>query len=185
MKNENVSKKNPNRQSLIIASAAALVAIIGISGLAYNSFAADTDDNKTFTVGEGRGYGQGRMLNPNLTDEEKAELETKRAEMEADRETRRAAMQTAIAGGYESWKAQVTEEFGADAPILETITASNFERYKEGHNLMEQGRTIMEELGVEGKGMGMGGRGHAKMGGRGMHDCPMASDGTNTATIAQ
>ncbi len=170
------------KKSNIIAGAAALVAVIGISGLAFSSFAADSD-TAVNTANRGRGLmGQANLMGIELTDEQKAQLEAKRTEMETEREARRTEMEAAMDKGYEAWVAQIKEEFGDEAPVLDTINASNFDRYKEGHNLMEQGRAIMEELGVEGnglrmgKGMGKGGRGHGGMGGG---TCPMMDASAN------
>ncbi len=178
-------KKESNNKSIIIASAAALVAIVAVSGFAFQSFAADSSTG-TQAVQNGKGFG--RMMGIELTDEQKAQLETKRQEMDAERQERQAAMQKAIDGGYDTWAAYVKSEFGDDAPILEQVNATNFARYKEGHSYMEQGRSIMDELGIRGEGMGFGG-GKGMRGGRGGHGmgggCPMMDDNGATATDLQ
>lgn len=133
------------KSSIIISSAAALVALIAVSGFAFGSFAADGDtttDDTAFTrpclMGGLSGENREQFL---------ASREEFRAEMDARRETVQAALR---AGDYDAW----VEAVGEDAPILEQINRDNFNRFVEARQYMEQGREIMEELGVEGRGFG-------------------------------
>ncbi len=156
--------------SLIIASAAALVSIVAVSGIALSTFASTTDAPNTANgfMGGGRHV---RGPAQNLTDEQKTAFEAKRTEFEATREAKRAEMETAMQSGFDAWSALVKKNQGDTAPILQTITADKFAKFKEGHDLMSQGRKIMDDLGLKGEGMGMGGgRGHGMGFGRGMMD---------------
>lgn len=103
------------------------------------------------------------------------EMETKRAEME----THRAAVEAAItAGNYETWKAEVTK-YNPNSPMLEKITAANFPKLQEMHTYREKAQAIAKELGIEGKGMGMGG-GEGMFGGRGGHRGMMGGEREDT-----
>jgi len=146
-----------NQKTLTI-SAAALVALVAVSGVAFMSYAATDDD----TVGTG--LGDRIRQHMNLSDEEMAELDAERAEFRAERDVEREARQAAIASGdYATWLETVPE----DAPIREKVTTANFGRFVEAHALMEEGRDILQdELGIErgdmgheGFGKGMGKRG--------------------------
>lgn len=96
--------------------------------------------------------------------ERHAEMETRRTEMEAERE----AIQNAIeAGDYATWASLVAEQ-NPDAPILEKITADNFSQLREMQQLREQIRGIQDELGVGQFGFGPGG-GVSDCGGFGGH----------------
>ena len=148
------------KSNILMTGAAALVALVAVTGIAFMSFAQDETTDTTadkppceFRMHEWQ----------NLTEEERAQLEeqmeARRAEMQAKQE----AVQAAItAGDYYAW----VEAVGEDCPILEKINEDNFSRYVEAHNYMEQGRAIMEELGVEHGGFGKFG-GHKGMRGFG------------------
>ena len=86
-----------------------------------------------------------------------------RGAMDANREAmheRHEAIKAAIEAN--DYSAFVTA--AADTPFAENITSeADFARLVEAHGLMEEARTIMEELGFEGPGM-MGGRGHKGFG---------------------
>lgn len=73
---------------------------------------------------------------------------------QAAREARKTAINAALkANDYNAWVTAV----GPNAPILQKINASKFNRFVEAYNLRQQAQTIMTELGVnkgEGKGMG-------------------------------
>ena len=144
------------KSSIVISSAAALVAIIAVSGLAFSSFAANSDTagsaiNKPF-------FARG------ISDETREQFQADREAFRAEREARHEAVEAVLdAGDYNAW----VEVVGEDAPILEKINANNFSRFMEAHKYMEQGRSIMEELGIEKGGFrmhGMGGfHGHGRM----------------------
>ncbi len=103
-------------------------------------------ENTSFEKKAGRGNGLGNA-------EMQAERETRRAEMDANREASEAAI---AANDYNAWK----EAIGDNHPFAEKITADNFAKFVEAHKLMEEARAIFTDLGIEqGPGMGMG-RGH-------------------------
>lgn len=149
----------------MLTGAAALVALVAVSGIAFSTFAADDTDTATDRPFRTHAW-------ENLSDEAKAEMEALRAERQAERETRRAEMSAAINEGYDAWVAAVNEQQGADALILSQINADNFERFAEGHGYMEQGRAIFDELGIDDRGhmgrKGFGGHGGKPGGCRGM-----------------
>ncbi|MFA5352186.1 MAG: hypothetical protein WC304_02805 [Candidatus Gracilibacteria bacterium] len=105
------------------------------------------------------------------------EMETKRAEME----THRSAVEAAItAGDYDTWKAEVTK-YDSNSPMLEKITADNFSKLQEMNTYREKVQAIEKDLGIEGRGEGMGmGRGEGMMGGRGEHKGMMGGAKGNT-----
>jgi len=73
----------------------------------------------------------------------------------------REAIEEAITNNdYASWKSSV----GDNNPFTGKITEDNFSRFAEAHRLMIQAKTIMEEMGLEGR-MGM----DMNMGERGGH----------------
>lgn len=159
-----------NKSKIILSSAAALVALVAVSGIALMTYAStnDTDTSSTNTPAPCGRPGD------NLTAEQKAAMEARRTEMEANR----TAIQTAIGQGYDAWVAAVKKYNGESAPILEDVTADNFSEYAEAQGymddaqeLMQKARTIYDEIGVRHMGMGMGeGRGQGgpgRMGGFG------------------
>ncbi len=142
-----------------MTGAAVLVALIAVAGIALSSFAQDNTADTTADTPCGFKMHKWQ----NLSEEEKAEMqaqmEAKRAEMQAKQE----AVQAAItAGDYDAW----VQAVGEDSPMLEKINETSFSRYVEAHNYMEQGRAIMEELGIEHGGFGKFG-GHKGMRGFG------------------
>lgn len=91
----------------------------------------------------------------------------------ADRQAKADAVKAALdAGDYNAWVTAV-KTLDEDSSLLEKITADNFSRYAEAHDLRQQANTIMTELGLDGPGQGgdscpgMGG-GHGRPGGMGM-----------------
>lgn len=68
-----------------------------------------------------------------------------------DLERREAVLAALEAGDYSAW----LEVVGEDCPLTDKITEDNFFKLVEAHNLMQEAREIMEELGIT-KGMGMG-----------------------------
>ncbi len=153
-------------KSIITASALSLASIALAAGFAFSAYAqtADTTEvsaNTGTTISDKLGFRTGGRNNQtNLTDAQKAEINQ-------EREARRAAMQTAVnSGNYDTWVTTVKAQMGDNAPILSQVTADNFAQYADAHRLMEQAREKLSAIGIsngEGKGMGMG-RGHG-MGG--------------------
>ena len=172
---------NKTKSNIVITSAVTLAALTGAVGLGFSAYAQDDTGAADNTF-----FGPGMNRWENLTDEEKAEMEARRAEWEnltteeraalaeerqADREARREAMENALeSGDYNTWVAAVKENVGEDAPILEKITADNFAEFVEAGGYMQRGREMMDELGVKGQefGMGRGGQGMRPGGG----ECP-------------
>ena len=89
------------------------------------------------------------MNRPELTEEMKTEMEEHQAKMEAQREKMNKIMEN---GTYEEWKALIDSR----PRMTDYITAENFARFQEAHQLKiagdhEAAKKIMEELGIEGK----------------------------------
>lgn len=132
-----------DKSKTIIPVAAALVALVGISGLAFRSFAADSTTVANATNGEAvSGCPMRGGFGRNLSAADKAAFEAKRAEMDAKMTAVNAALD---AGDYNAWvKAMPT-----GAPILTKINESNFPKFAEAHKLNEQARVIYKDLGVD------------------------------------
>ncbi len=102
------------------------------------------------------GDGWGKNLNP----EQKQEMQEKKAEWKAEKDARRAEMQTIMDGGdYEAWKTAVEERQAKRFNILDVINEDNFDKLVEMHNLKQAGdiegaKAIAEELGLPGIGQG-------------------------------
>jgi len=93
--------------------------------------------------------------------ERHAEIGIKKAEMEEYRDAIAAAIED---GGFEKWQTLVSEK-NENSPLLEKITADNFDQFAEMHDLQNQAREIGDELGIGGPGVGMiGGEMGGKMG---------------------
>lgn len=151
----------------------ALGAVI-LGSLSASAFAYQGDGNGNY-------FNQERPAFTQLTEEEREEMKSKR---EAAREEIGKAIES---GDYETWKALMEEkatEIGHTPQILEVITADNFDKLMELHELKEEERAIREqqkaiaeELGIEKSDFG----GHHKMkrGGRGMHRWMNSQGGTD------
>lgn len=128
-------------------AALGLVALVAIStvGISSATLAAGRNHNGNNDSATSTAMHLEKGNRPELTETQKAEMDTKRAAEEA-------ALKV---GDYNAWVAAV----GANAPILEKINATNFSKYVELYNLRQQEKTLMDELGLEGnngRGMGMG-----------------------------
>ncbi len=131
--------------------------IIGAAGISSATLAAGTENSAGNTVANITSHFRMNKGANNLENGmTQGEREANRTANQAEREVRKAAVETALAANdYNAWVAAE----GANAPILKTINASNFSRFVEAHNLRQQADAIMTELGVtkgEGRGMGMG-----------------------------
>ncbi len=128
-------------------AALGLVALVAIStvGLASATLAAGRNHNSNNASATSTAMRLEKGNRPELTEAQKTAIETKRN-----------AEESALkANDYNAWVAAV----GANAPILEKINATNFNKYVELYNLRQQERTLMDELGLvgnNGRGMGMG-----------------------------
>lgn len=85
-----------------------------------------------------------------------------KAQHTADQTAREAALDTAIAGGYEQWKIYATEQKLPSA-LVKKVTADNFTTYAALVAAQKQVRDLSEQLGI-GVGM-MGGVGMPMLGG--------------------
>ncbi|RLC36847.1 hypothetical protein DRH27_04600 [Candidatus Falkowbacteria bacterium] len=142
------------KSSIVSSFAAAIVAVIAVSGIAFISFAADGDTGGTDL--------RRPFFKHGLSDETREQIMADKEIWLAEREVRHEAVKTALdAGDYDAW----IEAIGEDAPVLEKINSGNFNRFIEAHELREQARSIMEELGVQGEGLGV--RGMKVSGGHG------------------
>jgi hypothetical protein len=153
------------RKNILATSALSLASIALAAGFAFSAYAQDTNTATT----ENRVRGQHFQINTEMSAEQKADFEAKRAEREKAMELKRAAMQTAVnSGNYDTWVAAVKAQMGEDAPILEKVTADNFAQFVEAHKLMVQAQEKFKAIGLdEGMGMGMGQKmGHGQ--GRGL-----------------
>lgn len=179
------------KKKALIKGIVALSALALIGGGVVAANAANTtvsSDTSTATVkresfGPRGGRGERGQKPTELTDAQKAEMETKLAE----RKTKQEAVKTALASGnYDTWVAAV-KAADEKCPLLEKITVSNFSRYAEAENLRQQAESIMEELGLSGKGLGMGQGMGQDMGepGRGHGPRPVARTATDTTTAAE
>lgn len=141
------------QSNIFLSGAAAIVAIIAVSGIALWSYAQDEGANN-----EPGQSGQRMIMRHgfNMTDEQKAEWEAKLQDKAAEREARRAAMDAAVKEGYQAWVEAAKEEMGEDNPLLNQINADNFSRFAEAHEHMSQARAVFSELGIE-RGWGKGG----------------------------
>jgi Spy/CpxP family protein refolding chaperone len=126
------------------------------SGVLVASAASDTTTSSTAAVGKnghGRGSAKEEMVKPeNMTAEQKAEMETKRTALEAKFTAVKAAI---TASDYSAWVA-AEKAINENSPLLTKITADNFSKYVEANNLRAQAEAIMEDLGIEGMGLGQG-----------------------------
>jgi hypothetical protein len=86
-------------------------------------------------------------------DEEKVtELREKMKELQGSEMAKKEAeMESALAGGYEAWKAYATEQ-GMPEEMLEKITAENFSIFVEVHTTRKKLRELEEQLGIKGFG---------------------------------
>jgi hypothetical protein len=139
----------------IIKSIAALsvLALAGVGIITASAATENSSDSLSFKRGR---FGDGprlekteKMARPELTEEQKTEMEARRTEME----TRQNAIQAALDNNdYQAWLAAV----GDDCPLAEKITAENFSQFVEAHKLRQQADSITKGLGLEGSGNGFG-----------------------------
>lgn len=100
----------------------------------------------------------GKNLDPAKFAEIQAQMDTKKAEMTADREAMQAILDR---GDYNAWKTLIEEKQAKRVNILDVINEDNFDKMVEMHNLkqagdMEGAKAIADELGLSGIGMGSG-----------------------------
>lgn len=143
------------KNSIAFTGAAALVALSGITGIA---FLVSADEPSALNP-DLRGSRHERRWE-SLTDEQKAELESAREQRRTEAEARREEMDDAIAAGYEAF----VQAAGEDSPLLEKVNQENFAVFQEAHSLMEQAREKLQSIGLE-RGFGRGGQ--AKLGRQG------------------
>ncbi|MCK4554685.1 hypothetical protein KAU19_07055 [Candidatus Parcubacteria bacterium] len=131
------------KTNILIAGSAALVALVAVAGIAFSAMATDNTSENTPLFRH--------FQRQNLTEEERAEKRAQMEERRAEMQSKHKAAHTALgANDYQAW----VEAVGEDCPMAEKINEGNFNRLVEAHELREQARSIMEELGVEQKGFG-------------------------------
>lgn len=145
-----------NKKSLtngVVIFALILLASGGL--MAVNAAKADTAKNGRAGMFQGEKFA-------NLTTEQQAEIQAKRAEQEKLREARQATVQAALdKGDYQAWLTAV----GTTNPLAQKITAENFPKFVEAHKLRQQADKIMADLGLNGLGlMGQGQPGNGRHG---------------------
>jgi hypothetical protein len=160
------------KSNIIMASAAALVSLVAISGVAFSTFAQTNAGSASDNTSTAQNNFKGNRF-ANLTDAQKLEMQTQMEARQKTMETNQAEIKTAMAQGYDAWVAAVKKINGESAQILSQVTAENFAKYVEASGYMDQAksysekaRTILDEIGVQG-GMG-GGMGRHEDGGMGM-----------------
>ena len=157
-----------DKSKTIISGTAALVALVGISGLAFLSFAADsTTVANTGTGSAAVGCPMRGGFGKNLSAADKAAFEAKRT----------AATAAITAGDYDAW----VKTLPSDAPILTKINKDNFSQFVQAHNLQDQARVIYQKLGIDGMGMG-GGMGFGGRHGGMRNDADEAPAASNSAS---
>jgi len=71
----------------------------------------------------------------------------------AERDTQREAVESALENAdFTAWQAA-----SVNSPMLDQVNEENFPKFVEAHNLMEEARVIMEDIGID-QGPGMGNR---------------------------
>jgi uncharacterized protein YhaN len=89
----------------------------------------------------------------------RAQVKTQR---ETDLKAQQSAVDTAIAGGYETWKAFATKQ-GMPEAMINKITVDNFATFAELHTTQKKAQELEQKLGFPGMGMGAGmGGGHMR-----------------------
>jgi len=144
------------KKSQLTLAVAALVAVstIGISSAtlaAGRNHSKSTTNTATSTATSTNTHLE-RGPKHTLTDAEKTAMAAKKAEMDAKKTAEEAALK---ANDSNAWVTAV----GANAPILQKITATNFSTYVELYNLHQQEQTLATQLGLtgnDGRGLGMG-----------------------------
>lgn len=140
------------------------LAILGIMSLAAVAIVfTAVNQASADTVQQQRGY--------NLSTEERDAF---RAERQAEAEARRATMDNIMAqGDYNAWVEAVKTEMGEDAPILEKVTADNFQKFVSAHQDMSQAREKMSQFMPSERGFGRHADDRANRGMRGNGNCPL------------
>lgn len=123
-----MNKKNLLRVSFALAA----VALIGGGVIAVNAASSTSENN----------FNQKRSGN---------RLDASQLEAREERQAQREFVQPAVlaaleAGDYNAWQAAV----GENNPFQDKITAENFDKFTEAHNLKMEAKSIMTELGIEG-----------------------------------
>lgn len=126
-----------------MTSAAALVALVAVSGIAMSAMASDDTAD---TVQSSRPF-----FGKDLTDEERAQMEVNREARQAEMDAKQAAINSALENSdYQAW----VEAVGENCPMLDKINEGNFSRLVEANQYMGKAKAIFEELGVKGGGFG-------------------------------
>ncbi|MFH1781587.1 MAG: hypothetical protein ABH835_03165 [Patescibacteria group bacterium] len=138
---------NKTKKSIVVFTLVSAVTLSGMT-MATASQAAEFE------------WGQGffQKVWERLSDDDKAELEKEKESFMQERQGHREEMNEIIAtGDYAQWKEQIE----ARPKITDVITEENFDKFKEMHQLMQDGnfeeaQIIREELGLPDRGHGIG-----------------------------
>jgi len=112
------------------------LAIFAVTVSAITAFADVSDENR-----------------PKLTEEERQAMHENMQEFHNE------VQEVLLSGDYNAWYDLVSENERGQK-VLEVINEDNFDEFVEAHELMDEAKEIMEELGLEGP----GGMGKNKMG---------------------
>lgn len=142
-------------KKIFAASLVAIIAAAAVISLAQTSYASEeVNSSRTSNQVFGRHgrNGSGTMNKAN------GEISQNNSTWEADRLKRQQAIDVAMsANDYNAWLAVV----GTSSPVASKITASNFTKLVQAHELRKQADAIMTELGIDrGNGLGMYGLQH-------------------------
>lgn len=153
------------KKSNIVKGIAFLSVITMIGGGIIAAQAASDNANTSATnVFNGRGNGKNIENRARLTDEQIA-----------DRQAQMDIVRTALDNNdYSAWVTAVTA-INANSPLLEKITTANFSSFAKAHQLREEANLILQDLGLENEGLGMGRQGRGNMGGFGRGACQMGT----------
>ena len=130
----NKLKQMPMNKRIVLAG------LIMVIGLAATGTALAAGNN---TINQG--LKKMNRQSVQLSEEQKAELETKRAAMIGQQ----AIIEQALAAGdYNAWFS-AQQAVSQDCPMLTKITKDNFNRYVESWRLRQQAEAIDQELGLD------------------------------------
>lgn len=138
------------KKSLVALSA---LAVLGAGVLIVSATADAASLSRANNTAKARSANGQHMSQ--LTDAQKAELESQRTARQVAAQTHRIAVQAALDNSdYSAWLTAI----GTSSSISTKINSDNFPKLVEAYKLRAQADKILEDLGLEhGKGLGIGG----------------------------
>ena len=139
-------------------SAISLVVLAAIGGMAFYSFAATNSGVTSTAPGGNASAGPGNTIfgrhwgGRPLTATEQTQLDARSADAQAKFEAVQKALTT---NDYDAWVAAI-KAINPDSPILSKINSTNFSKFAEAHTDIRNARAILNDLGVDGPGYGIG-----------------------------